>query len=195
MEKQDFEPKEDLRAIRTRNILSKTLFELLSKQPIEKIGVNDICESAMIHRTTFYKHFESKYHLLSFAIGELRDSIVRECLNTKFSTEKEFYLAIANNVLDFVDERRAFLINIVDNIKSSEIILQILQTMQQNIKYIMSENTTIKQYKLPKDAISAYLTGALSSLGEWYLYHHDKTSKKEILDFLNGVFDEKLFEK
>ena len=69
MEKQDFEVKEDLRAVRTRKMLSKALFEMLTEQPIEKINVNDICDRAMVHRTTFYKHFESKFHLLTFAIG------------------------------------------------------------------------------------------------------------------------------
>ena len=194
MEKQDFEVKEDLRAVRTRKMLSKALFEMLTEQPIEKINVNDICDRAMVHRTTFYKHFESKFHLLTFAIGELRDSIVSKCLKDEYDNEKSFYLALASNVLDFVDEKRTFLINIIDNIKSSDIILQIMETMQQNIKYILNEKNASKSYKLPKDAISAYLTGAFASLGEWYLLHEGKTTKEHILAFLDGVLDEKLFQ-
>ena len=194
MEKQDFEVKEDLRAVRTRKMLSKALFEMLTEQPIEKINVNDICDRAMVHRTTFYKHFESKFHLLTFAIGELRDSIVSKCLKDDYDNEKSFYLALASNVLDFVDEKRTFLINIIDNIKSSDITLQIMETMQQNIKYILNEKNASKSYKLPKDAISAYLTGAFASLGEWYLLHEGKTTKEHILAFLDGVLDEKLFQ-
>lgn len=175
-------------------MLSKALFEMLTEQPIEKINVNDICDRAMVHRTTFYKHFESKFHLLTFAIGELRDSIVSKCLKDDYDNEKSFYLALASNVLDFVDEKRTFLINIIDNIKSSDIILQIMETMQQNIKYILNEKNASKSYKLPKDAISAYLTGAFASLGEWYLLHEGKTTKEHILAFLDGVLDEKLFQ-
>ena len=195
MEKENFETKEDLRAVRTRKMLSKALFEMLTQEPLEKINVNDICDRAMVHRTTFYKHFESKFHLLTFAIGELRDSIVNECLKNDYDSEKAFYLALANNVLDFVDEKRTFLINIIGNIKSSDIILQIMETIQQNIKYILNEKNTNKPYKLPKDAISAYLTGAFASLGEWYLLHEGKASKAQILDFIDGVLDEKLFLK
>jgi len=193
MEKQDFEVKEDLRSVRTRKMLSRALFEMLTEQPLEKINVNDICERAMVHRTTFYKHFESKFHLLTFAIGELRDCIVSKCLKDDYQDEKSFYLALADNVLDFVDEKRTFLINIIDNIKSSDIILQIMESLQQNIKYILNENNTSKSYKLPKDAISAYLTGAFASLGEWYLLHEGKASKEQIVAFLDGVLDEKLF--
>lgn len=186
--------KEDLRSVRTRKLLSTALFELLRVQPIDKISVNEICDKAMVHRTTFYKHFESKLHLFSFAINELRDTLINDCLNKKYDNVISFYLDIANNVLDFVNERRAILINIVDNIKSSEMILQIMQTVQQNIKYLINENTNRKEYKLPKDAISAYLAGALASLGEWYLFH-DKTQKEQILSFLKCALNEKIYLK
>jgi AcrR family transcriptional regulator len=195
MENENFEIKEDLRTVRTRKMLSNALFEMLMTTPFEKINVNDICDKAMVHRTTFYKHFESKFHLLTFAISELRDNIVNKCLKENYDCEKAFYLALASNVLDFVDDKRDFLINIVDNIKSSDIILQIMETMQQNIKFILNENNSNCNYKLPKDAISAYLTGAFASLGEWYLFHNGKTSKAQILEFLDGVLDEKLFLK
>ena len=58
------EYKEDLRIVRTRKLLSTALFDLLESTPYEKISVMDICEKAMVHRATFYNHFEDKEHLL-----------------------------------------------------------------------------------------------------------------------------------
>lgn len=60
--------KEDLRIVRTRKLLSRALFELLETTPYEKISVLDICERAMVHRATFYNHFEDKDHLLEYTI-------------------------------------------------------------------------------------------------------------------------------
>ena len=57
------ELKEDLRVVRTRKLLCKALFELLEEVPFDKISVTDICDKAMVHRATFYNHFESKEHL------------------------------------------------------------------------------------------------------------------------------------
>ncbi len=186
--------KEDLRSVRTRKLLSSALFELLRNHPLDKISVNEICDLAMVHRTTFYKHFESKLHLFNFAISELRDNLIGDCINKDYDSVVAFYMDIANNVLDFVDEKRDILINIVDNIRSSDILLDIMKTLQQNIKYLINENSTARECKLPKDAISAYITGALASLGEWYLFHN-KTTKDEILEFLRGVLDEKIYLK
>ncbi|WP_217598084.1 TetR/AcrR family transcriptional regulator, partial [Cohnella sp. GbtcB17] len=37
----------------------------------ESPTVAEICERAMVHRSTFYKHFEDKYHLLCAGFEEL----------------------------------------------------------------------------------------------------------------------------
>lgn len=55
---------EDLRTRRTRKLLREALIGLLRERDLEAISVKDICERAMIHRTTFYKHYVDKYDLL-----------------------------------------------------------------------------------------------------------------------------------
>ncbi len=55
---------EDLRIIRTKYNLKESLQKLLQDNKLEEITVLNICDYAMIHRATFYKHYEDKYHLL-----------------------------------------------------------------------------------------------------------------------------------
>src|SRR5690348_2615064 len=64
----------DLRVRRTYKLLWNALEELLSEpsQSFNTITVNQICERAMVHRTTFYKHFEDKYDLLFFGMSEFK---------------------------------------------------------------------------------------------------------------------------
>lgn len=58
------ESKLDLRVRRTYKFLWDALIGLMSERSFEAITVTDICERAMVHRTTFYKHYEDKYALL-----------------------------------------------------------------------------------------------------------------------------------
>ena len=58
----------DLRVIKTKKALSQSLYELLEKHMFTTISVNQICDNAMVHRTTFYKHFYDKYDLLIYLI-------------------------------------------------------------------------------------------------------------------------------
>src|SRR5215472_15310464 len=52
--------------------------EELSERTIEEITVSDICERAMVHRTTFYKHYEDKYALLEQGVRRMYDDLLGE---------------------------------------------------------------------------------------------------------------------
>lgn len=54
----------DLRIRRTHKLLWEALMAELSERRFEQITIKEICERAMVHRTTFYQHFERKEDLL-----------------------------------------------------------------------------------------------------------------------------------
>src|SRR5215471_1814410 len=68
----------DLRVRRTHKLLWEALMAELSQRPFEEITVKEICERAMVHRTTFYKHYEDKYALLEQGIRQMYDALVAE---------------------------------------------------------------------------------------------------------------------
>lgn len=61
----------DLRIRRTRKLLWESCLELMACHAWDAIAVSDICSRALVHRTTFYKHFESKDDLLEQGFTEL----------------------------------------------------------------------------------------------------------------------------
>ncbi|MCH4984501.1 TetR/AcrR family transcriptional regulator [Macrococcoides goetzii] len=61
----------DLRVRRTKKMLIDALGNLLKKHTFTSISVNMICDTAMVHRTTFYKHFYDKYDLLSHWVHQI----------------------------------------------------------------------------------------------------------------------------
>lgn len=60
---------------RTTITLYKTLLNLLEKKSFEDITVNDICEEAMVSRSTFYSYFDDKYALVTFSLNRERESL------------------------------------------------------------------------------------------------------------------------
>lgn len=66
----------DLRVRRTHKLLWDALMAELSERPFEEISVKDICKRAMVHRTTFYKHYEDKYALLERGIRQMFDGLL-----------------------------------------------------------------------------------------------------------------------
>mgnify|MGYP004660683401 FL=1 len=56
--------KKDLRIIKTKIALYNALTNLMKNKTFEEIRVSDICNEALINRSTFYAHYEDKYELL-----------------------------------------------------------------------------------------------------------------------------------
>jgi AcrR family transcriptional regulator len=65
----------DLRVRRTHKLLWEALLVLIKQKGFETVTVQEICDQAMVHRTTFYKHYEDKYDLLRRGMLRLFDDL------------------------------------------------------------------------------------------------------------------------
>ena len=66
---------EDLRCCAPTPLLLRALSDLLQEKPFDEIRVKDLCQRAMVHRSTFYAHFEDKRHLLTFGMQAFLDDL------------------------------------------------------------------------------------------------------------------------
>ena len=67
--------KTDRRVLRTREVLSNALVDLILEKGYEKITVQNIIDQANIGRSTFYDHFQDKQDLLEKSFGMLADDL------------------------------------------------------------------------------------------------------------------------
>lgn len=67
----------DLRVIKTRSLIRDAFVKLMDEKKFRNITVNDIAESAMINRSTFYLHYTDKYDLLQKTVDEAIENILR----------------------------------------------------------------------------------------------------------------------
>ncbi|MFV0400865.1 MAG: TetR/AcrR family transcriptional regulator [Oscillospiraceae bacterium] len=73
------ETRQDIRVTKTQRALTSALMALLSRQDFQKISVGDICQEALVSRSTFYAHFQDKYDLLRFSLGVFREQMEADC--------------------------------------------------------------------------------------------------------------------
>jgi AcrR family transcriptional regulator len=59
-------------------LLWEALLAELSERRFDDVTVNDVCDRAMVHRTTFYKHYADKYALLEQGIRRILDELMHE---------------------------------------------------------------------------------------------------------------------
>ena len=98
----------DLRQKKTRALLVSALAQLLEERPFQELSVVDICRRAMVHRTTFYAHFNDKQELLRYLLEGMEREFAALCLpEDPDSSPRAYLLAAAQRFFTFFQERRA----------------------------------------------------------------------------------------
>lgn len=190
------EYKEDLRIVRTRKLLSTALFDLLESTPYEKISVMDICEKAMVHRATFYNHFEDKEHLLEYTIDSIKEELFTATIEKEnYSSPKEMYMTLIASVLDFVTEHKDKLSLILKQNSSEKANELMLTTIKRSIQYLTSKNQYKAEYSVPINVLTDFLAGGITNLGLNWLQSSKPYTKEELLQYFNILLDDKVYLK
>jgi len=158
----------DLRIRRTHKLLFESLISLLTEKSFDDIRISDICDKAMVHRTTFYKHFEDKYQLLDFLLRQLIKDFEEKSLQyTPVDNTKQYYTNLFRLLLEHMREnRKMYSVGLLNNGSAmkllQKIVLQCIKSKLEN-----DENNGIK-FMVPIDVIAEFYSPALVySAGEW----------------------------
>lgn len=185
--------KTDLRVIKTKKILYESLLALMKEKPFEEIKVSDICEKALINRSTFYAHYTDKYELFSSYIDNLKSSLSKELeKNPNISTSKEYFLEMLNLFLNHVALQKQAYRAIMQQNRNSIVMDMIYHAFNEDIakKIEIEESNNIE--KIPGNFIATFYLGAVFSVGMKWLTNENKYSKKELLKYLDILIPDDL---
>lgn len=103
--------KNDLRIIKTLRHIDDALLTCIAKLPVSKITVDMLCETAMINRSTFYKHYSDKYALIEDFIERTLREFSRVIKTDFILAEPDtigdnLYIRIFHDVVAFLYDKR-----------------------------------------------------------------------------------------
>ncbi|MBR7927156.1 TetR family transcriptional regulator [Aerococcaceae bacterium zg-ZUI334] len=116
--------KNDLRVIKTKMNITSALIKLLSEKSFSKISVQDILDTALINRTTFYRHYLDKYDLANQINAEILSEI-KVLLDVRFkqATTEQDILENVNTLLKRFSQNKTIFLTML-NIQSCEVNLK-----------------------------------------------------------------------
>ena len=68
---------EDLRTVRTKRALLEALLRLTEERGFERVTVSELCDLALVNRSTFYRYYEDKNDLLFRGTQALFDEVAQ----------------------------------------------------------------------------------------------------------------------
>ncbi len=180
--------REDLRIIRTRKTLCNTLLSMMEEQSIEKISVIDLCQRSMINRATFYAHFEDKYHLLTFALEELKDNIYGDFTkDVQLTTPSMTITSILKMAIDFFFAEHSHISNLLQHNRNGRVISSIQDSIAQSIKYQLTKYKDTYDVKVPITMLSNFIAGGMMSTVVWCLDNPTRYTREDFIRYVNNT--------
>ncbi|MBR5234286.1 MAG: TetR/AcrR family transcriptional regulator C-terminal domain-containing protein [Clostridia bacterium] len=175
------EKKEDLRIRRTHKLLCEAMFSLLETQSFDEISVVNICDKAMVHRATFYKHFKDKYEFMEYVTKvKLRDFYAQSKKLADFSDKEKLYRAMIDNILIFIEENKRML-QIAAASSNNNFFDSLHRIIYEELhSFLTSSQKNGETYRAPVDIFAKFLTGGFMSLVRWWLEDDNTYTREEM---------------
>lgn len=187
------ESKTDLRIVKTKKILFNTLLKLMKEKNFEKIKISDICEEALINRSTFYAHYEDKYDLLTDLFEEQRLSLLKELEEGNSATySKEYIMKLLNIVIDYIDDKRDIYSAIIMHNRNGFLIDFLIDVIERDASERLKNYKDIKNSNLPLDILVKFYGGGIINIGISWITRSENYTKQELLDYIDKLIPEKL---
>lgn len=179
--------KADLRVIKTHKALYESLIYLLKEKEYEEIKVSDLCQKALINRSTFYAHFNDKYDLLDSFLKDLKQSLIEELEeNKKINSIKEYYLELIKAFINHIDNNKNTYKSIIINNRNSIILDMLYDTIKNDCKKRLEQFSTPLQKEIPDNIVLEFYLCGIVNLGIYWI-NNSHYKKEEIIGYLEKL--------
>lgn len=166
---------------RTEAVLIGTFKALMLKKPMNKITVSELVEECGINRKTFYYHFED--------IRDMQRKMLRQDIEAIFSradliTDHDL---IINSVLDYIEQNKVILKNMLSCIGRSELDLFLNSNVNKPIYSLVCETEQKQNLSVGdeyKRFLADFFTRAVSGVLIDWIENRANRNKEQIKQYL-----------
>lgn len=170
--------KEDRRIQKSRDAIETAFLELLMKNGIEQITINDIADRANVNRGTVYLHYKDKYDLFAHCIDTKLAGLQKLCDSIMEDQEPDEMKRAFLQIYQYLAADYGFFSTMLNN--------QGTPYFQEKFKKMiikeMDKNLTDKKSKMNREFSRQCKSAALTGVVEWWLRAGMPLSAEEMAD-------------
>ncbi len=162
---------------------------LLAEQDFASISVGDICERAMVHRTTFYKHYQDKHDLLVSGMRSMHEAFMQTLKKAEEANDGVVYRFM--HIFEFIAQHRHFyqLMFCGDGITSYQ---AFMRTHLASFFEARLRETSVRRPEpaIPLPLIVQFCAGTIISTTAWWLDNDMPYSAAEMAQYVSRLLAE-----
>lgn len=182
------EGKVDLRVQKTERALLEAMHTLIQDKPFHEISVSDLCDTAMIRRATFYKHFKDKYDFLDFCIEKKRSNLDAACERQGADGPMDYCTAVMREALGHMRDNRLLLeraahrsdMSLMPDVYRQRFLESFIQRIYQRIDQD-------KPLPVPPEVMASFVTGAMMGVMRWWMHADSGLSEERLVEYVRTI--------
>ncbi|OOF39441.1 MULTISPECIES: TetR/AcrR family transcriptional regulator [Rodentibacter] len=176
--------KQDIRVVRTLQLIRTAFLELLEEKGFDSITVQDILDRTQINRSTFYKHFKNKDEVALKLVEEVKEKF-RENFKHRFSISTKTFVQMIAPIYD----QYHHLVRLIGSIRTTKI--HLYEDLYQFIQQRYISQAAIKQDKTEEELMFQGHLFATISIGvmKYFIEQGERPIPEEVFDDIKSVVD------
>ena len=169
--------KKELKLSKIKIVLKRTMLMQLTYKKFSNISVRNLCEEALISRSTFYVYFKDKFDLLKYCMDDLKDNFAQFSKN---HSDKE----IVNKINKYIYENQNLLKNLMDD-NNAEVMLLLIDLLSPNLDNILSlKEKKDNEFSLSHVILINFCAGGMANLLLWQIRNNFPIDEKLMSNYL-----------
>lgn len=178
----------DLRIEKTYRALSMSFTALMEEKRYNDITVAELCDRAMIRRTTFYKHFADKDEFFAFYIASLHDEFYARIESAPGSeTLSECSAHMFRELTSFLAKHEAFVDNVLESTSAPILLDELSNLITRQVLLKACELGGAPGSLEAENAAVFYAGGMVAMLKRWWVSGRDPARLSAIAHVLNDA--------
>ena len=184
---------QDLRVQRTHRLLKEAFITLLKEKDYDDITVQEICEEAMVRRTTFYQHFEDKDSFLHWFVQQRQQDFASQISpDTPTSDLREYYISVIRSALKYLLENPEMKKLLLGSGQQSQYLLDCyLRVCTNDVVQRMEGVPGLKEKiaPFPLTLLAEYYIGSVVAVARWWFKNDTPFTGDQMAEFIRQVIN------
>lgn len=179
--------KTDLRVVKTLRQIDQALLENLRQRPFPKITVDQLCQSALINRSTFYKYYQDKFDLMDRYLGRVMEEF-RGQMDVAFVTASpqrvydQIYQRNFQQALEFLLRNRETYMLLWNTPLERPVFIEMVEIIHNNImeRLAAERGEMAGEYRRYADLYARLFASDMMTLVRWWFEDPERLSVQEV---------------
>lgn len=189
----------DLRVKKTLRQIDQAFLDSLSETPFDKITVDQLCQTAVINRSTFYKYYKNKNDLMENYLNRVLERFKQQIDVAFINASPEnihnvIYQKNFEKVLKFMCKHKREYLLLWNTLSEQSVFTKMVFVVQENmLEKLMVSKDLSSQIAPQIDLYARLFASDMMTIVRWWFRYEDEISMQDVKDIMMNNMKQGMF--